>query len=193
MESNRGQRIVVMGATNRPWMVDEAVLRRFSTQYEIGLPTAAQRLAILRGYLARHHSEMGDQGVSDELMMDAPDAGTQGVGAVSWIAVNTEGFSGSDLVELCSNAAQRVLSEYWTEQRHAAQSRGEEPSTLTASDVGEVRVRILTRLDFEEALKVTHPSVHKAEEYQAKGTSGSNLSVPDFLNLIMKMAGNGAS
>jgi hypothetical protein len=52
--------------------------------------------------------------------------------------------------------------------RHAAQSRGEEPSTLTASDVGEVRVRILTRLDFEEALKVTHPSVHKAEEYQAK-------------------------
>jgi SpoVK/Ycf46/Vps4 family AAA+-type ATPase len=36
MESNRGQRVVVMGATNRPWMVDEAVLRRFSTQYEVG-------------------------------------------------------------------------------------------------------------------------------------------------------------
>ena len=35
MESNRGQRVVVMGATNRPWMVDEAVLRRFSTQYEV--------------------------------------------------------------------------------------------------------------------------------------------------------------
>ena len=35
-ESNRGQRVVVMGATNRPWMVDEAVLRRFSTQYEVG-------------------------------------------------------------------------------------------------------------------------------------------------------------
>ncbi|GAX73233.1 hypothetical protein CEUSTIGMA_g686.t1 [Chlamydomonas eustigma] len=195
MESNRGQRVVVMGATNRPWMVDEAVLRRFSTQYEIGLPTKTQRLAILRGYLARHHNEMGDQGVSDELMMDAPDTGTLGVGAVSWIAANTEGFSGSDLVELCSNAAQRVLSEYWTEQRQAAQSRGEEPSTLTAADVGEVRVRVLTKLDFEEALKVTHPSVHKAEEYQAKGASGSNLSVPEFLNLIMKMAaaGNGSS
>ena len=45
------------------------------------------------------------------------DAASNGVGAVSWVAANTEGFSGSDLVELCSNAAQRVLSEYWVEQR----------------------------------------------------------------------------
>ncbi len=48
MESSRGSRVVVMGATNRPGMVDEAVLRRFSIQHEIGLPTHAQRAAILR-------------------------------------------------------------------------------------------------------------------------------------------------
>ena len=33
--------------------VDEAVLRRFSTQYEIGLPNKEQRLAILQGYLEK--------------------------------------------------------------------------------------------------------------------------------------------
>lgn len=49
MESQRGGRVAVMGATNRPWMVDEAVLRRFSLQYEMGLPSQGQRAAILLG------------------------------------------------------------------------------------------------------------------------------------------------
>ena len=127
---------------------------------QIGLPSEPQRLAILKGYIARHHTEMGEQGVASELLEDKPGAegercvggqmpfnpsamgthfftlwppssvppptdpalpsagpGSEGLGAVSWIASNTDGFSGSDLVELCSNAAQRVLSEYWVGQR----------------------------------------------------------------------------
>ena len=104
-------------------MVDEAVLRRFSTQYEvrgeqrpgdlhphftgegtgrgrgrgirihtlwwtywteilcllrfmqIGLPTQPQRHAILSGYIRRHHTEMGEQGVAKELMEDMPGEG----------------------------------------------------------------------------------------------------------------------
>jgi hypothetical protein len=43
--------------------------------------------------------------------------GSCGKGAVTWIAMETEGFSGSDLVELCSEAAKSVLSEYWTAKR----------------------------------------------------------------------------
>ncbi|MEW5300730.1 MAG: hypothetical protein WDW36_003640 [Sanguina aurantia] len=58
VESDPNIRIVVMGATNRPWVVDEAVLRRFSMQYEIGLPDASQRLAILRAYVHKHEAEV---------------------------------------------------------------------------------------------------------------------------------------
>ena len=51
MSGFRGdQGIVVLGATNRPDMLDEALLRpgRFDRQIEVGLPTCAQRLRILQ-------------------------------------------------------------------------------------------------------------------------------------------------
>ncbi len=210
------------------------------TRYEIGLPGLSQRLAILRGYIARHHSEMGHQGVADELMMDRPDGGSGGVGAVSWVAQRTEGYSGSDLVELCSNAAQRVLSEYWAQQRWeagdseeysrtpagmrvewstrhqkiylqscslspssfpnvqsclrlAAVARGEGPASLTAaSSSAEVRVRSVTRADFEAALEVTRPGTAQADEYHARkasqGSNGAGGSANDLMAMILKMA-----
>lgn len=36
---------------------------------------------------------------------------------IEWVAARTEGFSGSDLLELCSQAAQRVLEEHWLTHR----------------------------------------------------------------------------
>ncbi len=51
MSGFRGdQGIVVLGATNRPDMLDEALLRpgRFDRQIEVGLPSCAQRLRILQ-------------------------------------------------------------------------------------------------------------------------------------------------
>ena len=41
----------------RPWCIDEAVLRRFGLQYEVGLPGAQQRRQILLKYLERHEVE----------------------------------------------------------------------------------------------------------------------------------------
>ena len=58
VESARGCRVLVMGATNRPWMVDDAVLRRFALQFEVGLPGPRERAAILTRYLTRHDLEV---------------------------------------------------------------------------------------------------------------------------------------
>ena len=50
--------------------------------------------------------------------------------------------------------------------RLEAQAKGEGPSSVAVA--AEVRVRSVTRMDFEEALKMTLPSTHKADEYRAK-------------------------
>lgn len=57
-------------------------------------------------------------------------AGGSGAGAgagaacldLDWVASATDGFSGSDLLELCSQAAQHVLEEHWIAQTHRCES-----------------------------------------------------------------------
>ena len=50
--------------------------------------------------------------------------------------------------------------------RLEAQAKGEGPISVAVA--AEVRVRSVTRMDFEEALKMTLPSTHKADEYRAR-------------------------
>jgi len=77
--------VVVMGATNRPRDVDKAILRRMPATFRVGLPSAEQRKAILTTVLRLEH------------VSDCVD---------TWrVAKLTEGFSGSDLRELCRSAA----------------------------------------------------------------------------------------
>lgn len=76
---------LVVVATNRPWDLDEAFLRRLPQKFYIGLPDRDARAAILRLFLKE-----GD-------LDPAVD--------VDGIADATKGFSGSDLKSLCAEAA----------------------------------------------------------------------------------------
>ena len=76
------ERVVIMGATNRPGDIDEAFLRRMPLQIKVDLPSATQRRQILEIF------------VNDlEVSKDAVD--------IDLLAQETEGMSGSDLHELC--------------------------------------------------------------------------------------------
>ena len=79
--------IVVLGATNRPEVLDPALLRpgRFDRQVTIPLPTLPERLAILK--------------VHCKTKQLAPDVDLEVV------ARGTPGFSGADLANLCNEAA----------------------------------------------------------------------------------------
>ncbi|XP_064458512.1 outer mitochondrial transmembrane helix translocase-like [Ornithodoros turicata] len=91
--------VVVMGATNRPHDVDRAILRRMPAMFHVGLPNQLQRSGIIKLIL---ENEM----VSEDV--DARKLGRM-----------TEGFSGSDLRELCRNAALYRVRDLLRDERHS--------------------------------------------------------------------------
>lgn len=82
---SRSVRNLVVGATNRPFDVDEAVLRRFTQSHLVGLPDLHARTRFL-----------------DRLLQEIPTA--PNVDA-SQLALQTEGYSPSDLRRLLQTAA----------------------------------------------------------------------------------------
>lgn len=86
-----GAMVVVLGATNRPYDVDSAILRRMPRAFEVGLPSMEDRVAILRKLIVNTPTEPG-------LSLDD-------------VAEVTEGYSGSDLKELCRAAMMEPVRE----------------------------------------------------------------------------------
>jgi SpoVK/Ycf46/Vps4 family AAA+-type ATPase len=86
----------------------------------VGLPKLEQRVKILQHYIKKHDDELSSdqqfRGVEAALLLNKPSEGSGSVGAVDWVAQQTEGFSGSDLAELASQAAQQCLADFW--QQH---------------------------------------------------------------------------
>ena len=96
-ETTQNRRIVVLGATNTPWMIDKAFLRpgRFDRTVHVGLPSLEEREEILRV----HSCNM--KLVQSENVQDLCRS----------MAKLCLGFSGADLAALCRAAAVRCLSE----------------------------------------------------------------------------------
>eukprot|EP00050_Salpingoeca_kvevrii_P022178 m.122395 g.122395 ORF g.122395 m.122395 type:complete len:447 (+) comp9626_c0_seq3:995-2335(+) len=87
--ATNAHQIVVVGATNRPFDVDKAILRRLPLTIHVKLPDAVQRESILRVLLH-------DENLAQDVDIQA-------------LAALTTDFSGSDLEELCRNVAMRAL------------------------------------------------------------------------------------
>ncbi|TVU20123.1 hypothetical protein EJB05_36316, partial [Eragrostis curvula] len=95
--SKSGERILVLAATNRPFDLDEAIIRRFERRIMVGLPTQESRELILRTLLSK---EKVDENID-----------------FKELATMTEGYSGSDLKNLCVTAAYRPVRELLKKER----------------------------------------------------------------------------
>eukprot|EP00750_Incisomonas_marina_P032085 INCI8822.1.p1 GENE.INCI8822.1~~INCI8822.1.p1 ORF type:complete len:481 (-),score=94.71 INCI8822.1:293-1735(-) len=84
--------VFVLAATNLPWDLDFAMLRRLEKRVYIPLPDLAARRTILQHYLGKRLQE-----------------GPDGEAALEECAASTDGYSGADLRLLCKEAAMHPL------------------------------------------------------------------------------------
>ncbi|XP_049376346.1 uncharacterized protein LOC125841288 [Solanum stenotomum] len=138
-----GEKILVLAATNRPFDLDEAIIRRFERRIMVGLPSVENREMIMKTLLAKDRVDDG---------MDFKE-----------LATMTEGYSGSDLKNLCSTAAYRPVRELIQQERlkdldkkrraEEAKKAGVVPSTDADKEDKVITIRPLNMADFKEAKK----------------------------------------
>jgi ATPase family AAA domain-containing protein 1 len=90
-------RVLVLGATNQPQLIDAAILRRLPRAFEVPLPDRAGRESILQLLVREEHVDASVGAALPEL------------------AELTVGYSGSDLKELCKAAAMVAVQEHTAE------------------------------------------------------------------------------
>eukprot|EP01071_Lankesteria_metandrocarpae_P001818 Lankesteria_metandrocarpae@DN1908_c0_g1_i1.p1 len=88
--SKADKTLVVVGATNRPDMLDDAALRRLTKRVLVPLPDLESRASQISNLLKKHHS-------GNEQPISAEDC--------TKIAEMLEGWNGSDVKALCAKAA----------------------------------------------------------------------------------------
>ncbi|XP_044045291.1 spastin isoform X2 [Siniperca chuatsi] len=97
VQSGGEDRVLVMGATNRPQELDEAVLRRFAKRVFVALPAEETRFKLLKNLLGKHGNPLTHRELSQ-------------------LARMTEGYSGSDLTSLAKDASLGPIRELRPEQ-----------------------------------------------------------------------------
>uniref|UniRef100_A0A4X1TD25 Spastin n=1 Tax=Sus scrofa TaxID=9823 RepID=A0A4X1TD25_PIG len=97
VQSAGDDRVLVMGATNRPQELDEAVLRRFIKRVYVSLPNEETRLLLLKNLLCKQGSPLTQKELAQ-------------------LARLTDGYSGSDLTALAKDAALGPIRELKPEQ-----------------------------------------------------------------------------
>ncbi|XP_040899164.1 outer mitochondrial transmembrane helix translocase [Toxotes jaculatrix] len=127
LDTSLTTQVMVMGATNRPQDVDPAILRRMPATFHVGLPNTRQRQEILRLILA-------GENLSNAINLRE-------------IAEKTEGYSGSDLRELCRDAAMYRVRDYVRKEQMRQIAQQLQDDQEEEKPVDEERLRPVTQLD----------------------------------------------
>src|SRR5881396_1701109 len=121
---SRESKLYVIGATNKPWSLEAGFLRRFQKRIYVSLPNKASRNHLFCQYTKRLQMESSLK--------------------IEDLAKLTDGYSGSDVKDICQSAQLRVVDELFQS------GKGLDSDSNTRS---------ITESDFREILKMRRPSV----------------------------------
>ncbi|KAK2721092.1 hypothetical protein QYM36_003386 [Artemia franciscana] len=136
--------VFIIGATNRPDIIDSAMLRpgRLDQLIYIPLPDEKSREAILKANLLKSPI--------------APDID------LVFLARSTNGFSGADLTEICQRAVKMAIRESIEADIRRTKEREQNPD-MDMEVEDEDPVPEITKHHFEEAMKLARRSVSDAD------------------------------
>jgi len=123
-------RVIVVASTNRPYALDQAVLRRLPRRILVDLPDLSTREEMLNVIMVNNRM--------------APDVN------LTAIARKLEGYTGSDIREVCREAVVQISHE---ESRKLDQAQGQDLDVLSK------RLRPVTNADFTKAMEKLSASV----------------------------------
>jgi SpoVK/Ycf46/Vps4 family AAA+-type ATPase len=109
MDKGKNWSIYVIGATNKPWTLDWGFIRRFQKRIYVPLPDFETRLKIYQLY-------------TQKLIMKDVD--------LNEIARLSEGYSGSDIRDVCQAVQLRVVSELFESGRYLDKNAKPRPITM---------------------------------------------------------------
>ncbi|CAM0955817.1 unnamed protein product [Alopecurus aequalis] len=165
---NPKKTVFIIGATNRPDIIDPALLRpgRLDQLIYIPLPDVESRLQIFRACLRKSP-------VAKDVDLNA-------------LAKYTQGFSGADITEICQRACKYAIRENIEKDLEKEKRRKENPEAMEEDEVDEVAE--ITAAHFEESMRYARRSVSDADirKYQAFAQTlqqsrgfGSEFRFPD--------------
>jgi len=137
---NAKKSVFIIGATNRPDIIDPAVLRpgRLDQLIYIPLPDEGSRNNILKACLRKSPI--------------APDVD------IDYLAKTTHGFSGADLTEICQRAAKMAIRESIEKEIEIEKERAAAGDGAMETEPDDP-VPEITKVHFEEAMKHARRSV----------------------------------
>lgn len=134
--------VFIIGATNRPDIIDPAILRpgRLDQLIYIPLPDDKSRESILKANLRKSPISKNVE--------------------LTYIAKVTQGFSGADLTEVCQRSCKLAIREAIEAEIRRDKERQQNPEAAAAMDTDDFDpVPEITRKHFEEAMKSARKSV----------------------------------